>query len=147
APLIKKISAERIREELTKLLCSGNAKRGLQLLHGSGLLRHLLPELEAMRGVKHSRDYHPEGDVWVHTLLVMSKLPPNKLTPTLAWATLLHDVGKPKTCERKKVKGRLRWRFPGHAEVGERMSKKILGRLKWPRAETEQICEMVKNHM
>ena len=147
APLIKKISAERIREELTKLLCSGRAERGLRLLYESGMLKVLLPEIQAMRGVKHSRDYHPEGDVWVHTLRVMSKLPADRLTPTLAWATLLHDVGKPKTAEKKRVKGRWRWRFPGHAETGDRISRKILGRLKWPRAETDQICEMVRNHM
>ena len=146
APLIKKISAERIREELTKILCSDHAARGLDLLRRSGLLKILLPEIEAMAGVKHSPDFHPEGDVWVHTRLVMSKLPGNR-TPTLAWATLLHDVGKPRTCVKKKVKGSWRWRFPGHAEVGERLARRILDRLKWPRADTQAVCDIVANHM
>lgn len=146
APKIRKISAERIREELTRILTSGDPARGLELLRTSGLLKHLLPEIEAMIGVKHSPDFHPEGDVWVHTRLVMSKLP-KKRSPALAWAALLHDVGKPKTKEKKKVKGVWRWRFPGHAEVGERMSRKILERLKWSKAETDAVCAMVANHM
>lgn len=146
APKIKKISAERIREELTRILCSKHASRGLDLLRRSGLLKLLLPEVEAMAGVKHSPDFHPEGDVWVHTRLVMSKLP-HPRSPALAWAALLHDVGKPRTAEKKKVKGSWRWRFPGHAEVGERMSRKILARLKWPRADADAVCAMVANHM
>jgi poly(A) polymerase len=150
APLIRKISAERIRDELTRLLCSGHANRGLELLRKSGLLKLLLPEVEAMTGVKHSPDFHPEGDVWVHTKLVMSKLPKpqtGRLTPVLAWATLLHDVGKPPTRKKKKVRGRLRWRFPGHAEVGEAMARRILQRLKFSRAEIDAICAIVGNHM
>jgi poly(A) polymerase len=146
APKIRRISAERIREELTKMFCSEHAARGLDLLRRSGLLKILLPEIEAMVGVKHSPDFHPEGDVWVHTALVMSKLPAER-TPALSWAALLHDVGKPLTCEKKKVKGIWRWRFPGHAEAGERLSRKILKRLKWPRADTEAVAGMVANHM
>jgi len=146
APKIRKISAERIREELTRIFCSEYAARGLDLLRRSGLLKLLLPDIEAMVGVRHSPDFHPEGDVWVHTQLVMSKLPMPR-TPTLAWAALLHDVGKPRTYVKKKVKGSWRWRFPGHAEVGERLARKILGRLKWPRAETQAVCEIVANHM
>jgi len=147
APLIRRISAERIRDELDKILTSSRAPRGLQLLSDSGLLKAVLPEVAAMQGVEHSPDYHPEGDVWVHTGLVLSKLPANKLSKNLAWAALLHDVGKPRTQEKKKVQGEWRWRFPAHAEVGAKIAAKMLARLKWPRAEAEQVSDMVRNHM
>src|SRR5581483_5837353 len=93
---ISRISAERIRDELTRILTEGGARRGFELLDESGLLPHILPEIAAMRGVQQPPEYLPEGDVWTHTLMMLERLPP-KPPRTLAWGVLLHDVGKPPT--------------------------------------------------
>ena len=93
---IGQVSAERIREELTKLLTEGSARRGMELLDESGLLQHILPDVVAMQGVEQPPQYHPEGDVWTHTLLMLEGLPAGS-SATLAWGVLLHDVGKPRT--------------------------------------------------
>jgi putative nucleotidyltransferase with HDIG domain len=100
-----------------------------------------LPEVAAMRGVEQPPEWHPEGDVWVHTLLLLEKLPPG-CSPTLAWGALLHDVGKPPTFTRAD-----RIRFHGHAEVGTRMAEAICRRLRFSNDETEQILALVANHM
>jgi poly(A) polymerase len=112
------------------------------LLAETGLLEQVLPEVAKMRGVEQPPEFHPEGDVWVHTLLLLDKLPADA-EPALAWATLLHDVGKPPTFERAPD----RIRFNGHAEVGARMAEEIARRLRFSRAETEQVELLVKNHM
>lgn len=145
APRIRRVSAERVREELNKLLVAPHAARALRLLSQSGLLQHLLPELEKMRGVPQPRAWHPEGDVFVHTLRVVGNL--RKPGPQLAWAALLHDVGKPPTFEKALVRKRIRIRFPEHARVGAEMSEKILRRLRFSNMDREQITRMVANHM
>jgi len=137
---ISRISAERIRDELTRILTEGNARRGLELLDAAGLLLPLLPEVKAFQGVEQPPEFHPEGDVWTHVLLMLEQL--RKPAPALAWGVLLHDVGKPPTFRRAD-----RIRFDGHAEVGAAMSEKILERLKFPSSEVEQICSLVANHM
>src|ERR1022692_5345746 len=91
---INQVSCERVREELTKMLTEGQARRAFELLDTTGLLRQVLPEIAAMKGVEQSPEYHPEGDVFVHTLLLLEKLP-SGCSKTLAWGALLHDVGKP----------------------------------------------------
>src|ERR1700687_1747369 len=96
APKIHQVSCERVREELTKMLTEGRARRAFELLDTSTLLPEVLPEIAAMKGVEQPPQYHPEGDVFVHTLLLLEKLPPGALK-TLAWGALLHDVGKPPT--------------------------------------------------
>jgi poly(A) polymerase len=145
APKIRSVSAERVREELNKILVSRNVLKGFRLLKRSGLLRYVLPEVEAMEGVGQPRAFHPEGDVWVHTLKVVEGL--KKPSVPLAWGALLHDVGKPPTFEKSSVRGHYRIRFPEHARVGAEMSDKILRRMRFSNAEREAIVDMVANHM
>ena len=142
APLIRQVSRERVRDELTKMLTEGHARRAFELLDASGLLREVLPEIDRMHGVEQPPQFHPEGDVWIHTLLLLEKLPP-KCSPTLAWGTLLHDVGKPPTF--RVAPDRIR--FDGHVEVGVRMAEEICHRLHFSNDDTKQIAALVANHM
>jgi putative nucleotidyltransferase with HDIG domain len=138
--LIAKVSAERVRDELVRILIEGGARRGFELLDSTGLLAVLLPEVAAMKGVEQPPQYHPEGDVWVHTLLLLDNL--DHPTPTLALGALLHDVGKPPTF---RVAGRIR--FDGHVEEGVKLAHGILTRLRFSRDETDQVEALVANHM
>ena len=140
AATIERIAPERVREELTRILTEGGARRGLELLDASGLLRHVLPEVERLKGVPQPPDYHPEGDVWTHTLLVMETL--GRCEPALAWATLLHDIGKPGTMS---VADRIR--FHGHAEKGAILARQILTRLRASNELTEAVASLVGAHM
>ena len=142
AKKIDQVSRERIREELTRMLTEGHARSAFLLLDASGLLIELLPEIAKMKGVAQPPEYHPEGDVWVHTLLLLEKLEAG-CSPTLAWGTLLHDVGKPPTYREAPE----RIRFDGHAEVGTRMAEAILKRLRFSNDECQQILLLVANHM
>jgi poly(A) polymerase len=142
APQIHQVSSERIREELTKMLTEGRARRAFELLDGTGLLREVLPEIAAMKGVEQSPQHHPEGDVFVHTLLLLDKLPADA-SKTLAWGALLHDVGKPPTFRIAPD----RIRFDGHVDVGVKMAAEILRRLRFSNHETDQILALVENHM
>jgi poly(A) polymerase len=139
------VSAERIREELTKLLTEGAARRGFELLGELGLLSQLLPEIAAMKGVPQPPQFHPEGDVWVHTLLMLEGLPAGA-SPTLAWGVLLHDIGKPPTFRSSSETGD-RIRFDGHVDVGVRMTDDLCRRLRFSNDDTEQIKALVANHM
>jgi poly(A) polymerase len=145
APKIQQVSAERLRDELTKILTEGAARRGFELLDSTGLLIHLLPEVSRMKGVAQPPQYHPEGDVWTHTLLMLEKLPPC-CPDTLAWGVLLHDVGKPPTFTPAEVTGD-RIRFNEHAEIGTRMAEAICRRFRFSNEETAQIAALVANHM
>jgi poly(A) polymerase len=142
APWIHQVSSERVREELTKMLTEGGARRAFELLDESGLLKQVLPEVARMHGVEQPPQYHPEGDVWIHTLLLLEKLKPG-CSRTLAWGTLLHDVGKPPTF--RVAPDRIR--FDGHVEVGVRMVEEICHRLHVSKDDTEQITALVANHM
>ena len=142
APKIHQVSCERVREELTKMLTEGQARRAFELLDTSGLLREVLPEIAAMKGVEQPPQYHPEGDVLVHTLLLLEKLPAGA-SKTLAWGALLHDVGKPPTFRIAPD----RIRFDGHVEVGVKMAAEILRRLRFSNHETDLILALVDNHM
>jgi poly(A) polymerase len=142
APKIHQVSCERIREELTKMLTEGRASRAFELLDTTRLLREVLPEIAAMKGVEQPPQYHPEGDVFVHTLLLLDKLPAGA-SKTLAWGALLHDVGKPPTF--RVAPDRIR--FDGHVDVGVKMAAEILRRLRFSNDETEQILALVDNHM
>lgn len=145
APHITAVSAERLREEITKLLTEGAARRAFELLDATGLLKACLPEIAAMKGVGQPPEFHPEGDVWVHTLLILENL--RSGTPaTLAWAALLHDVGKPPTFTPAEETGD-RIRFDGHAEIGARMAAAICRRLRFSVDDTEQIEALVANHL
>ena len=138
---IGQVSRERVRDELTRMLTEGHAAAAFEMLEKSGLLQQVLPEVAAMRGVAQPPEWHPEGDVWVHTLLLLEKLPAG-CAATLAWGALLHDVGKPPTYT---VSDRIR--FNGHAEVGTRMAAAICRRLRFSNEETDQILALVANHM
>lgn len=145
APHVTQVSAERLRDEITKLLTEGAARRAFELLDQTGLLKACLPEIAAMKGVAQPPEFHPEGDVWVHTLLMLEKLLP-KTSPTLAWAVLLHDVAKPPTFRSKEETGD-RIRFDGHAELGARMAAAICRRLRFSVDEMEQIETLIANHL
>ena len=142
---IQVVSAERIREELTKLLTEGAARRGFELLDELGLLSQLLPEIAAVKGVPQPPQFHPEGDVWIHTLLMLEGLPAGA-SPTLAWGVLLHDIGKPPTFRSASETGD-RIRFDGHVDVGVRMADDLCRRLHFSNDDTDQITALVANHM
>jgi poly(A) polymerase len=145
---IGQVSPERIREELTKLLTEGAARRGMELLDESGLLQQVLPEVAAMQGVEQPPQYHPEGDVWTHTLLMLEGLASGSsaASATLAWGVLLHDIGKPRTFRPISETGD-RIRFDGHVEVGVRMAEVICARLRFSNQDREQILALIANHM
>jgi poly(A) polymerase len=139
---IHQVSRERVRDELVKMLTEGRARRAFELLDQSGLLHEVLPEIEKMKGVEQPPQFHPEGDVWVHTLLMLEGLK-EKCSPTLAMGVLLHDVGKPPTF--RVAPDRIR--FDGHVEVGTRMAEGICRRLRFSNDDTEQIASLVANHL
>jgi poly(A) polymerase len=141
------VSAERVREELTKILTEGGAGRGFELLDESGLLAVVLPEIKRMQGVEQPPQFHPEGDVWTHTLLMLAELPAGA-SATLAWGMLLHDVGKPATVtapDPAKLGDRIR--FNGHVDVGVAVARAILSRLRFSGDDGGQILSLVKHHM
>ncbi len=142
APGIQQVSRERVRDELTKMLTEGHARRAFELLDRTGLLKEVLPEVDRMHGVEQPPEFHPEGDVWIHTLLLLEKLPP-RCSRALAWGALLHDVGKPPTF--RVAPDRIR--FDGHVEVGTRMAEEICRRLHFSNEDTRQIAALVANHM
>jgi poly(A) polymerase len=138
--LILKVSAERVRDELSRILTEGGARRGFELLDDSGMLADLLPEVAVMKGVAQPPEFHPEGDVWNHTLLLLEQL--KDPTVTLALGALLHDVGKPPTF---RVADRIR--FDGHVEEGMRLADGVLNRLRYSRAEMDQVLALIGCHM
>ena len=145
AAMITRISAERIRDELSRLLTGGAARRGLELLSESGLLGEILPEVHALQGVEQPPLFHPEGDVWAHTLRMVALLPrpDGKADPRLAWAVLLHDVGKGVT----RSEDAAGTHFYGHVQRGEEITAAILRRLRFSREEMETILALVRGHM
>src|SRR3984885_6338384 len=145
APEIHEVSAERLRDELTKILTEGAARRGFELLDETRLLPELLPEIARMKGVEQPPQFHPEGDVWTHTLMMIDGLPAG-CSRTLAWGVLLHDVGKPPTFAPPSGPGG-RIRFDEHVEVGTRMAEEIFRRLRFPNDDTAQIMALVANHL
>lgn len=142
---VSQVSQERLRDELTKLLTEGAARRAFELLDETGLLRQLLPEISKMKGVTQPPQFHPEGDVWVHTLLMLAGLPAGT-SPTLAWGVLLHDVGKPPTFKPPSGPND-RIRFDEHVEVGTVMAERICQRFRFSNDDTEQIASLVANHL
>ena len=145
APQIHEVSAERLRDELTKILTEGAARRGFELLDETRLLEQLLPEVARMKGVEQPPQFHPEGDVWTHTLMMIGGLPKGS-SPTLAWGVLLHDVGKPPTFTPPSGPHD-RIRFDEHPEVGVRIAEEICRRLRFSNDDTAQILALIANHM
>jgi poly(A) polymerase len=142
ASQIDQVSRERVRDELTRMLIEGHARQAFLLLDESGLLREVLPEIEAMKGVEQPPQFHPEGDVFVHTLVLLERLP-HPCPITLAWGALLHDVGKPATF--RVAPDRIR--FDGHVDVGVKIAEEICHRLRFSNDDTDQILALVDNHM
>jgi poly(A) polymerase len=141
---IRGISAERIRDELLKLFQPPHAARGLELLQQSGLLDQILPEIAATRECEQSPDYHPEGSVFEHLLLMLGQVPAHS-DPSLPWAVLLHDVAKPVTATRDPISGSIH--FYGHERIGAEMAEAMLERLRFPRKQIEEIVKAVRCHM
>lgn len=145
APVIRQVSSERVRDELTKLLTEGAARRGFELLDQTRLLPEVLPEIARMKGVEQPPQFHPEGDVWTHTGMMLEGLTAG-CSLTLAWGVLLHDVGKPPTFSPPSGPGG-RIRFDQHVEVGTRMAEEICRRLRFSNENTAQIAALVANHL
>ena len=142
ASRIHEVSPERIREELVKIFTRSGAARGFELLSASGLMKEILPEVEALRGVEQPEKFHPEGDVFVHTRLLLEHLRP-PVSTVLAFSALFHDIGKPKTSAVRK--GRLT--FYEHSEEGAALTEAIMRRLRFSNEEIRGVCECVLNHM
>lgn len=142
-PTLCAVSAERIREELNKILLSARRVQGFDLLDKSGALRLLLPEIEALKGCEQPPEFHPEGDVFVHTRLMLTLLHP-QASLTLVLATLLHDIGKPGT-SRKDHNGRIR--FNNHEQLSTEMAYHIMKRLRYSNMVIEITNALVRNHM
>jgi poly(A) polymerase len=142
SPSSNVISPERVRDELIKIFTSPDPARGFDLLHQSGLLAVWIPELLEMRGCAQSPEHHPEGDVWVHTRLLLTHM--RNPSPVLALSALLHDIGKPRT-SKTDPDGRIR--FFGHEGVGARMAEEILRRLRFSNDEVAAITACIANHM
>ena len=137
---IHSVSLERVRDEITRILTEGGARLGFELLDECGLLVELLPEISSLKGVQQPPEFHPEGDVWIHTMMMLEKLRSPSVTQALG--VLLHDIGKPGTY---RVADRIR--FDGHAELGARMARAVCERLRYSNAETDRVEALVANHM
>lgn len=140
APLIRSVAAERVRDEIARILTEGNARRGFELLDSTGLLEQILPEIAALKGVAQPPEFHPEGDVWTHTLIMLDGLREPSLT--LALGVLLHDVGKPATF---RIAERIR--FDGHVDKGVEIAHSLLSRLRFPNHVIEGVEALIANHM
>jgi tRNA nucleotidyltransferase/poly(A) polymerase len=143
AASINEISAERIRDELMRIFLWPSRTRGWDLLDSSGLMRAVLPEIEGMKGCKQPEQFHPEGDVFEHTRLMLQFLP-EKVSVPLVFSVLLHDVAKPRTATVDET-GRIR--FSGHDRIGAEMTEEIMRRLRFSGAEIDATVEMVRQHM
>jgi poly(A) polymerase len=139
---LNQVSRERVRDELTKMLTEGHARAAFLLLDETRLLHEVLPEIEKTKGVEQPPQFHPEGDVFIHTLLLLDKLP-QPCPAALAWGALLHDVGKPATF--RVAPDRIR--FDGHVDVGVKIAEEICRRLRFSNDDTDQILALVDNHM
>jgi poly(A) polymerase len=146
APKIKQISAERVREELNKILTRGGSRRGFELMIDTGILKEILPEVNKLKGVEQPPRFHPEGDVWQHTLKMLELLTPGAEANEnlcLPWGVLLHDVGKAltRTEDEKGV------HFYGHVQKGEEVADDLMQRLKFSRAQRETVLNLIHQHM
>lgn len=142
SPEIHCVSPERIRDELVRTLTRSGAERGFQLLSDSGLMKEILPEIEAMKGVMQAPEYHPEGDVFTHTKIMLEKM--REPTVTLAMSVLLHDVAKPVT---QSLDSHGRIRFNSHAAAGARMARELMKRLRFSNDEIDKVVSAVEQHL
>jgi poly(A) polymerase len=146
AAKIKQISAERLREELGKILTRGGARHGFKLMYGTGILKSILPEVDKLKGVEQPPRFHPEGDVWQHTLNMLDLLPQSGESDEnlcLGWSVLLHDIGKAVT----RTEDENGIHFYGHVQQGEKIADDIMQRLKFSRAQRETVLNLIHYHM
>jgi len=152
AYLIEKISKERVRDELNKMIMGKNADRGFEELFELGLLKYIMPEAVKMKGMAQPSKYHHEGDVWDHSLLSLKNLTDEEADPdplpevislNLRWATFLHDIGKPETFKYEED----RIRFDGHSEKGAEIAERICKRLRFSKKDSDEISWLIKHHM
>jgi len=146
AKSIGRVSAERLRDEITRMLIRGGARRGMELLAATGLLPEILPEIDALRGVGQPERFHPEGDVWEHTLRMLDLLPAGRgkeADSRLAWGILLHDAGKPLT----RSQDAAGIHFYGHSRKGEEIAGAVMERLRFSRADRETVVSLINRHM
>ena len=146
ASKIKVISAERVQEELNKILTRGGARRGLELMADTGILRHIMPEVDRMRGVAQPPRFHPEGDVWQHTVIMLDILSAERKPEAnlaLTWGALLHDVGKPVT----RTEDESGVHFYGHVKLGEPIADALMRRLRCSRTHRETVLSLIHQHM
>jgi poly(A) polymerase len=134
------VSQERVRDELVKMLTGPDPAKSVLLMDETGLLKVILPEIAALKGIEQPPEFHPEGDVFVHTVLMLKKIKNADLI--LALAILFHDIGKPRTM---KVTDRIR--FSCHDAIGARMTEEIMRRLRFSNKEIELVVQCVQNHM
>lgn len=147
---IRTVSTERIASEFTRVLCeSPKPSIGLNLLRETGLLAHLFPAVNALYGCEQPPQFHPEGDVWTHTCLMLDAAQPKPLPAALAWGILLHDIGKPPTFQIRfnKHDKAPRITFQCHADIGADMAKDLLEKLKMPNALIDTVRFLIENHM
>lgn len=144
AAQIHVVSAERIREELVRIFTSPARVRGFDLLDASGLMAQILPEIEALKGCEQPPQFHPEGDVYVHTRRMLELLP-LETSASLVFSVLFHDIGKPSTYSFSPAENRIR--FSGHDKVGAEMTLQVMERLRFSREEIDATVEAVANHM
>jgi poly(A) polymerase len=142
APMLPKISAERIGEEIVRMMTEGGAARGIDIMVETGIMKEVLPEVLPMIGCQQPANYHPEGDVYVHTRIAVAMLSPG-CSESLAFGILFHDIAKPNT--RQEQNGKVT--YYGHTEIGAEMAKAILARLRRSRAVQERVAYLVKNHL
>jgi len=142
AASIENISQERIRDELLRLLSTPRAAAGIEWLDRLGLLEVILPELAATKGVEQSEEYHPEGDVFTHTVLSVRMADRFVRDPIVKLAVLLHDIGKPRALDLRGGEN-----MGGHCAIGAKMTRRIAERLRFSREETARLCFLVKDHM
>ena len=143
AALIRQVSPERVRDEFSKIMTHSSRRMGIELLVDSGLMEFVIPEFLDLRGCEQPPQFHPEGDVYIHTLMMLELLGDNS-SLELALSVLLHDIAKPPTFSVDET-GRIR--NSGHDRIGARMSEDILRRLRYSNQTIENVCSMVGNHM
>lgn len=141
ALLVDTVSNERIGAELSRMIMLSSAHECFEDMEDLGILKVIMPEIQRLKGVAQPAQYHQEGDVWDHTMLALASLAPTASLP-VRWATLFHDAGKPDTFELKE-----RIRFDGHVNVGEKVARTVLTRLKFPRKVVDEVCWLVLHHM
>lgn len=146
AKLISKISPERVKQELDKIMLSSRRSRGLDLLLKLGLLQHIAPQLQKLKATPQSKNFHSEGNVWAHTLLALSLVEPDADLRTL-YGLLFHDIGKAVTIKRTRKEGRTHTSFHNHPEKGREITVAVLRRLRFSNSEIEDIAWYVKNHL